>query len=306
MTPTPEAACRLFIIMAREARIGLIFRRGPTKWTQIIKWNTQTDTFEYGAWFKGQIYPERSDLSPDGSKLIYLATAYGAHRNSDHFPNEWTAISKTPWLTTLAAWPNLGTYYGGGLFETNTSVWPSIDHRYATPVPDFQPQGLDVSYEHRFWDPDWMLLYRLERDGWEPIEKYPGGSVPVYHLQLDGGYIMKPTDHECPLLTRIQTVHEKASSQGTFSLILTTVRVYSGGGRTRTFTLNNKSRRTLIPLPDVVWADWDQSGRFVYAKEGKLLTAELRGTDELIPRELADFNGLRPKRTKSPPWAREW
>src|SRR5689334_24179596 len=45
--------CRLFCILARDAATGVIFRRGPSRWVQLIKWNTATDTFEPGQWFHG-------------------------------------------------------------------------------------------------------------------------------------------------------------------------------------------------------------------------------------------------------------
>ena len=65
--------CRLFPIFAREKSVCVIFRRGPSKWTQLILWDTETDEITNGQWFKGRIYERRCDLSPDGTKLIYFA-----------------------------------------------------------------------------------------------------------------------------------------------------------------------------------------------------------------------------------------
>ena len=53
---------RLFVILAREAPVGVIFRRGPAGQTLLIKWDTAHDTFEYGQWLKGRIYERRCDL----------------------------------------------------------------------------------------------------------------------------------------------------------------------------------------------------------------------------------------------------
>src|SRR5215831_4419387 len=92
--------CRLFVILAREASKAVIFRRGPSRWTQLILWDTQHDTFVYGQWFKGRIYERRCDLSPDGSKLIYFAAKWRKPLAS------WTAISTPPWWTAHALWPN--------------------------------------------------------------------------------------------------------------------------------------------------------------------------------------------------------
>jgi hypothetical protein len=40
--------CRLQFLLARRAPIGVIFRKGPNKWVQIIKWDTRSDSFERG------------------------------------------------------------------------------------------------------------------------------------------------------------------------------------------------------------------------------------------------------------------
>ena len=72
--------CRLSVILAREAPVGVIFRRGPAKWVQIIHWNTATDTFTPGQWFHGKIDPERSDLSPDGTGALAVRRELGRRR----------------------------------------------------------------------------------------------------------------------------------------------------------------------------------------------------------------------------------
>lgn len=56
MKSKPPPPCRLQVLLARRAPIGVIFRRGPSKWVQIIKWDTQRDVFEEGKWFHGHIY----------------------------------------------------------------------------------------------------------------------------------------------------------------------------------------------------------------------------------------------------------
>ena len=45
-----KSACRLFVVLARDADVGVILRRGPTRWVQMIKWddwsNFQSDELE--------------------------------------------------------------------------------------------------------------------------------------------------------------------------------------------------------------------------------------------------------------------
>lgn len=312
MSSTPAVACRLFVILAREAPVGVIFRRGPSKWTQIIKWHTDTDTFEPGAWFHGQMYPGRCDLSPDGAKLIYFAMGGNySERNEDRvFPSAWTAISKTPWLTALCVWPNGDTHYGGGLFETDTKVWVN---QWDCWRPGYlldgysAPPDLEISHDHPFWDHHWHTLFRLERSGWKSIQSYPSGSIPLFRRQPDGTMKVEPTDPNCPLHTPsyIRTVHQKPNAGGSHSLIMTSTYVHIGQN-SQTFDLRDNERQTSRSIEGSVWVDWDKQGRLLYAREGKLFAADIRYTDEIRSEELADFNSSKPKRTKSPEWAWEW
>jgi hypothetical protein len=63
-------SCTLEVLLARDAPKGVILRRGPTKWVQLILLHTDSDTFEEGQWFRGRIYGGHSDLSPDGSLFL--------------------------------------------------------------------------------------------------------------------------------------------------------------------------------------------------------------------------------------------
>ncbi len=108
-----ESHANLKFIIARDAPIAIIFRRGPRAWTQLIKWDLRKDRFEPGQWLKGRVMAERSDLSPTGKYLIYFAGDW--RRKRDVGPT-WTAISRPPYFTALALWEGLGTWEGGGYF----------------------------------------------------------------------------------------------------------------------------------------------------------------------------------------------
>ena len=57
-----------------------------------------------------------------------------------------------------------------------------------------------------------------------------------------------------------------------------------------------------IDLGVATWADWDQSGRLVVARDGKLLA--WKPTSGLS--EIADFNSQQPDPHPAPDWALEW
>src|SRR5262249_32290941 len=111
-------APRLFVIMARVAHVAVVVRRGPAAWARLSLWNTDRDDFIPGAWFRGRIYENKCDLSPDGELFVYAA--FQGRRAGTTYTKSWTAVSRPPWLHALVLWPMGTTYGGGGRF---------IDHR---------------------------------------------------------------------------------------------------------------------------------------------------------------------------------
>lgn len=105
---------KLFIIPAAQAHVAAILRRGPSAWFHLIRWDTLHDQFMHGAWVKGRIYEESCDLSPDGGLFIYAI--HQGSRGGTEFTHAWTALSRFPWLSALAVWPQGTTYGGGGRF----------------------------------------------------------------------------------------------------------------------------------------------------------------------------------------------
>lgn len=131
--------------MARERPVALILRRGPSNWYHLILWSTRDDAFEHGAWFKGRIYEQRCDLSPDGSLLVTFALQ--GSRWGTSYRGTWTAVSRPPWLHALVLWPHGDTWGGGGRFigPRKLALWTGLD----TPThPDHPLVGLEVELDH--------------------------------------------------------------------------------------------------------------------------------------------------------------
>lgn len=140
MPPSPIPP-RLFVIFAKSAHEAVIFRRGPTAWYHVIRWNTRNDTFFRGAWFKGRIYPEKCDLSPDGELLLYFV--HQGRRVHTNYTDAWTAISRTPWLTAIGLWPQGTTYGGGGRFTDNRSA---IIRGHMSAHPEHPGAGISITF----------------------------------------------------------------------------------------------------------------------------------------------------------------
>jgi len=131
---------RIFVIPAAGADAAIVIRRGPANWFHLLKWGMAKDTFEPGAWFRGSMYPEKCDLSPDGSLLLYFVLQGNKFKTS--YSHAWTAVSRAPWLTALGLWPQGTTYGGGGRFVTNRHIL--IRAGDASPHPDHPGKGLRV------------------------------------------------------------------------------------------------------------------------------------------------------------------
>ncbi|CAK6694314.1 hypothetical protein BBFGKLBO_01618 [Synechococcus sp. CBW1107] len=104
---------RIYCIPATEAPVIAVFRRGPSNWSHVGRWDLAERRYEPGAWFRGRIFPRRSDLSPDGRFLSYFA-----HKPSAiwEYGETYVAVSKLPWLTALAALRTCGTWTRGFYF----------------------------------------------------------------------------------------------------------------------------------------------------------------------------------------------
>jgi hypothetical protein len=132
-------APRLFVVMAAAAPVAVVIRRGPASWAQLTLWNTDEDAFTEGAWFRGRIFAEKCDLSPDGKLFVYAAFKGGRFKTS--YTDSWTAVSRPPWLHALTLWPMATTYGGGGRFTANRRLVV----RGAGPThPDHPARGLEI------------------------------------------------------------------------------------------------------------------------------------------------------------------
>lgn len=147
----------------------------------------------------------------------------------------------------------------------------------------------------------------MECSGWRAVEPYPWGSILKFSMDANGTVQAGPTTPGCPTGTPafIRTVHEKAGTNGAYSLVMTST--YEHICRfNRTFELRDNDRKATTGIPGATWADWGSRGRLVYARDGKIFAAGPSFEDGLISTTLADFNASKPRPTKSPNWAREW
>src|SRR5215468_8177777 len=116
---------RLHAVLASQAPVGVVFRRGPAKSVCSVLWDRATDRFTLGQWLRGRIYERRSDISPDGKYLIYFAMN-GKWESETR--GSWTAISRTPYLKAIALLAKGDCWHGGGLFTGDRKYWLNDGH----------------------------------------------------------------------------------------------------------------------------------------------------------------------------------
>lgn len=120
----PEPVVRLHLFFATENDRALIVRQGPSRQFRMILWHRNTDTFEDGQWIRQKVYIERCSLSPDGRHFIYFALD---GRWSSDARGSYTALSRPPYWTALALFPEGDTWGGGGVFLDSERFWASGD-----------------------------------------------------------------------------------------------------------------------------------------------------------------------------------
>jgi len=275
--PNDSAApCRLTVLLARDAPLGVVLRRGPSAWSRLSLWHTDTDRFEHGQWLRGRVYERRCDLSPDGALFAYFVRKTKATAPAD----SWLAISRPPYFTALALWFVGGTYATGGYFVDARTLWQG----YGPAAPDLgtlpptvtlhqgPPALIDRSQE---WTERTVFGNRLLRDGWTPVGA--GRTATWEHRHPAAGLTLVMLDRRAGL--------------------------QSGGGSYHTeYAVRVEPDRELYPLGIATWADWDRRGRLIVAQQGRLL--RWSAPDTLT--EIADFNAQRPERIEAPPEALEW
>ncbi|MFZ4635281.1 MAG: hypothetical protein ACOYNO_13840, partial [Saprospiraceae bacterium] len=173
---------RLHVLLASQAPVGIVIRRGPSRQYCTLLWNRQTDSFTLGQWLKGRIYEHRSDLSPDGKHFLYFAMNA---RRSHKGPMSWTAISRAPYLKAIALYGDEETWLGGGLFLDDKNYFVNGGAFFHTlreskevvmkkPDPKAPVVSIQEAMQHAKYPMTGDLgvyCHRLERDGWSLATK---------------------------------------------------------------------------------------------------------------------------------------
>ncbi|MVN87623.1 hypothetical protein GO986_12685 [Deinococcus sp. HMF7620] len=254
---TPPAPARIWALLASEASTAVIFRRGPSRWTRLYQWNTRTDEITPGSWFHGRLYEWMSDLSPDGQHLLYVAHNEARRRvraAAEQFDGErmwsWTALCRPPWVKALGLWNASDYWSGGGVFTDNHVL--TINHSAKALKALIEAKGFvveGVAGDRQRVD---TFVIALQRTGWR---------VTAWPERWRG------MGEAHPIVFRKKALE---------------LRFISSPRHTRYVRYIWHGPEAVPLLKGASWADLDQQGRLVLAREGRLYARRGSEMNELI------------------------
>jgi hypothetical protein len=261
---------RIHILLASQATVGLIIRRGPSKQVATILWDRQCDRFQLGQWLKGRIYERRSDLSPDGKYLIYFAMN---GRWQSEACGAWTAISQAPYLKAIAIFPKGDCWHGGGLWTSKATYWLNDGYGHQI-LRDTSTVRRDNTYAPtcNYGNNECLGVYypRLLRDGWQLVDRVQFGkwkAQDIFEKSIGNGWILRKIAH-----AEIDKPEGKGCYWDEHSLV-------------------NRATNATISYPQWEWAELDGK-RLVWAAEGNLYAAEVTAEGLTNVVLLFDFNDM--------------
>jgi hypothetical protein len=286
-----KPSTRIYAVLARNAPIAVVFRRGPSKQVLTIGWNIETHEFRLGQWFKGRIYERRCDLSPSGEKLIYFAAKYRSPLYT------WTAVSRPPFLTALALWPKGDAWGGGGLFKNERVVSLNHPKNQMALAEGFKlpkSMSLEPCGVHSGCGEDGPILcQRLLRDGWKL-------------QQAAEGWENKPASRIWHEFSK-QEVWAKSYGSLTLEMLISGIHERDGSWYVLEHRVTDPTGHVAIDLGRSDWADWSRAGELLFARDGRLYRVVVdRQSDLRAPEELIDLRDLKFESRSSPPEATVW
>jgi len=273
---TPRFPARLHVLLAADAKVGVVWRRGPSKQVACVLWDRAKDTFELGQWLKGRVYERRSDLSPDGRHLVYFAMD---GKWQGEMKGSWTAVSRAPYLKALAIYRKGDCWHGGGLWTGDRSYWINDGYGHEE-VRTAQRLSRDRAWHPSlYWGGEDTGVYypRLQRDGWRYIGHRnigPMNSISTFEKPAPRGWTLR------------KIAHEEVSDKP---------------GKGCYWDEHELARGDVVlKRPDWEWADLDGS-KLAWAEKGCLYRAGIDAKEGHGPPTLLhDFNGMQFERRRAP------
>lgn len=274
---TKQTPPRIYCIPATEAPVAAVFRRGPTNWAHVGRWDLTTGRYEPGAWLGGRLFPRRSDLSPDGQYLCYFAHKPGATWEQGE---AYVAISKLPWLTALHSFRTCGTWTRG--------------YSFAEEGDAECPEGMTLPIPYGLRSIPAVQFANERRRGWTEAPDSPARDPRDAWDQQRNARMRKPQ----PTGARVLCVESLGWAGGEFG------QEQAVDGLRVRYSLEGNGDIEL--LDDLQWADWSREGNLLAATRSGLLQIRRFTGDRADVIFEEDLSVLSPHPMPAPSWARRW
>ena len=289
---TTKVAARVEAIVARNAPVAVIFRRGPSRFVRMLKWDLRTDKIEPGQWIEGRVHVTRSDVSPDGELVACFVASYRRR------PGTWTAVSRPPYFTALAVWPKGDTWGGGGLFVSNSHfLLAHSTTRINSDIDEFKlMDGFTLPKRFRMQPFDRhspvhdcdVQQARMVLSGWRFVQRYV--------WRVNQSLFAEPEIMARPLDNPKQPRFELRRWRTSFEIVRAEVHDLTAG--------------TQRDLGRVDWVDADHKGDVLWSKGGclfRLAGPSRQGMDiGAEPKLVADLNDMTFEAVEAPKRALRW
>ncbi len=327
-----QSAPRIAGIVATRAPIAVVIRRGPSRWTEQLVWNLETDEVIRGGWLAGRVEYESCDVSPDGRFLVGTYACHTPHAPPHQPVGYCVAVSRPPYFHVLAGWTRREVWGGGWNGPRALRLW---DCR-SSPSPDVGSVPPDVSVEvtaRARFDACEIPDRHLRTRGWTEVQQLESELVNPDHESWARQLIAQgPPSPE--LVNVDQSERFLAATEEFLATVQRAIPRYrpvregvwvkrfarghherrvsvaepSWQGHHEVWSLHSTdgaAQRTFRPDPrGCQWLDVDHRGRVVFGEEGCLWAWE--GFPDGAPRMVADLREHRVTRIATPPWAKEW
>lgn len=274
---TVRFPARIHVLLASQAPLGVVIRRGPSKRAAVMLWDRRCDDFRLGQWLKGRIYERRSDLSADGKYLIYFAMNGKWDSESG---GAWTAVSRAPYLKALALFPKGDCWHGGGLWTGASDYWINDGSGHSV-LRDTDEVRRDRRFEpaaHYGGECRGVYYPRLIRDGWRltaRVSVSQWNEKDIFEKDIGHGWRLR------------KIAHAGTDSPDGKGCYWDEHQLVHGGSGTET------------DCPDWEWAELD-GRRLVWASGGRLFAGSVGPDGVAGTTELGDFNSLEFEPRKAP------
>jgi hypothetical protein len=243
----------------------------------MLLWDLKTDRVTGGQWLAGRVYEEKCGLSPDGKLLVYFAGKFNTKLGT------FTAVSRPPYFTALALWPDGSTWGGGGFFEGNRK----LILRYGLVIDELHqnrtiPADFKISHETEYRGRHAGAETPESNQGWTLTSRGTDGE-PTEQMRV---VFATPWISEKPSPVRAGLKLERLWL-GMFEM--------NGPSSVNSYRLVRTDQTRGVPkvedLGRLDFADWDRDGSLLFGEHGCLFRRSMleRGGRTSAAEQVADL-----------------